>query len=165
MQDLMGKVSRTSLELHEHLGRGPTPQEIAKRAKLPLNKVRIALEVSKRKYTLSLDEPLGEDQGSELGNLIADEEASSPEETVMLESLSKETRTSLDILEPREAFILRKRFGIGEYSEHTLEQISRELGITRERVRQLQNRALKRLRDYSHTRDLPLAELFEEGKN
>jgi RNA polymerase sigma factor (sigma-70 family) len=165
MQDLMGKVNRASVELLAHLDRKPTPQEIAKRAKLPLDKVRNALEVSKRKYTLSLDEPLGEDQGFELGKLIVDEGASTPEETVILESMSEETRTSLDILEPREAFILRKRFGIGEYCEHTLEQISRELGITRERVRQLQNRALKRLRDYSHTRHLPLAELFEEGKN
>jgi RNA polymerase sigma factor (sigma-70 family) len=165
MQDLMVKVSRASVELREHLGRKPTLQEIAKKAKLPLVKVESALEVNKRKYILSLDTPLGEDEGSELGNLIEDEETLSPEETVILENLSKETRTSLDILEPREKLILRKRFGLGEYSEHTLEQISQELGITRERVRQLQNRALERLRNYSHTRNLPLAELFEEMKN
>ena len=112
-----------------------------------------------------MEQPLGEDEGCELGNLLADEGASSPEETVILENLSKVTRTSLDILEPREKLILRKRFGIGEYSEHTLEQISRELGITRERVRQLQNRALERLRDYSIAKRLPLTELFEEMKN
>jgi RNA polymerase primary sigma factor len=151
--------------LLEQLGRKPTPQEIAKRARLPLDKVRNALEANKRKYTLSLDEPLGEDEGSELGNLIADEEVSSPEEAVILENLSKEILTSLDILEPREELILRKRFGIGEHSEHTLEQISRELGITRERVRQLQNRALKRLKNYSRSGRLPLSELFEETKN
>jgi RNA polymerase primary sigma factor len=165
MQDLMSKVSRTSVELLEHLGRKPTPQEIAKRARLPLNKVKDALEVNKRRYILSLDEPLGEGEGSELGNLMEDKEALSPEDTVILENLSKETRTSLDILDQRDKLILRKRFGIGEYSEHTLEQISQELGITRERVRQLQNRALKRLRNYSRTRRLPLEELFEEMKN
>jgi RNA polymerase primary sigma factor len=165
MQDLMGRVSRASLELLEQLGRKPTPQEIAKRARLPLDKVRNALEVDKRKYTLSLNEPLGEDEGSELGNLIADEEVSSPEEAVILENLSKEILTSLDILDTREELILRKRFGIGEHSEHTLEQISRELGITRERVRQLQNRALKRLKNYSRSGRLSLSELFEETKN
>jgi RNA polymerase sigma factor (sigma-70 family) len=165
MQDLIGKVSRTSLDLLEQLGRKPTPQEIAKRARLPLDKVRNALEVNKRKYTLSLNEPLGEDEGSELGNLIADEEVSSPEEAVILENLSKEILTSLDILDTREELILRKRFGIGEHSEHTLEQISRELGITRERVRQLQNRALKRLKNYSRSGRLSLSELFEETKN
>ncbi len=165
MQDLMGRVSRASVELREHLGRKPTPQEISRKARLPLDKVKNALEINKRRYTLSLDEPLGEDAGSELGNLIEDKEALSPEETVIVENLSKETRTSLDILDQREKLILRKRFGIGEYSEHTLEQISQELGITRERVRQLQNRALARLRNYSHTRNLPLAELFEEMKN
>jgi RNA polymerase primary sigma factor len=165
MQDLMVKVSRASVELGEHLGRKPTPQEISRKARLPLDKVKNALEINKRRYTLSLDEPLGEDEGSELGSLIEDKEALSPEETVILENLSKETRTSLDILDQREKLILRKRFGIGECSEHTLEQISQELGITRERVRQLQNRALARLRNYSHTRNLPLAELFEEMKN
>jgi len=165
MQDLMSKVSRASVELLEHLGRKPTPQEIARRAKLPLDKVRDALEVNKRKYTVSLDEPLGEDEGSELGNLIADEEVGSPEESVILENMSTQTRISLNILEPREELILRKRFGIGEYDEHTLEEVSQELGITRERVRQLQNRALKRLKNYSRTRRLPLAELFEEKKN
>jgi RNA polymerase primary sigma factor len=165
MQDLMGKVSRVSVELVEHLGRKPTPKEIAKRARLPLDKVREALEVNKRKYTISLDEPVGADEGSELANLIADEQISSPEETVILENLSEQTQTSLEILEPREELILRKRFGIGEYNEHTLEQVSQELGITRERVRQLQNRALKRLRNYSRTQRLPLAELFEEKKN
>jgi RNA polymerase primary sigma factor len=165
MQDLMGKVSRVSVELVEHLGRKPTPKEIAKRARLPLDKVREALEVNKRKYTISLDEPVGADEGSELANLIADEQISSPEETVILENLSEQTQTSLEILEPREELILRKRFGIGEYNEHTLEQVSQELGITRERVRQLQNRALKRLRNYSRTKRLPLAELFEEKKN
>jgi RNA polymerase sigma factor (sigma-70 family) len=165
MQDLMSKVSRASVELLEHLGRKPTPQEIAKRAKLPLEKVRDALEVNMRKYTVSLDEPLGEDEGSELGNLIADEEVGSPEESTILQNASKQTRISLNILEPREELILRKRFGIGEYDEHTLEEVSQELGITRERVRQLQNRALKRLKNYSRTRRLPLAELFEEKKN
>lgn len=165
MQDLMGKVSRASVELIDHLGRKPTPQEIAKRARLPLDKVRDALEINQRKFTVSLDEPIGEDEGAGLGNLIADEEVGSPEETVILENASKQTRISLDILEPREELILRKRFGIGEYDEHTLEEVSRELGITRERVRQLQNRALKRLKNYSRTRRLPLAELFEEKKN
>ena len=165
MQDLMGKVSRASVELLEALGRKPTAREISRKASVPLDKVKNALEVKKRKYALSLEQPLGEDEGCELGNLLADEGASSPEETVILENLSKVTRTSLDILEPREKLILRKRFGIGEYSEHTLEQISRELGITRERVRQLQNRALERLRDYSIAKRLPLTELFEEMKN
>lgn len=143
--ELLTKVTNTTRKLTGELGREPTPAEIAKRMKLPTEQVANLLMISRD--TVSLEMPVGNDGNSELRDLIADEEGITPMDTVIDEDLSNTVMRALDALNPREQRIIRMRFGIGEKESHTLAEIGREFGLSRERIRQLQALALRKLRN------------------
>jgi RNA polymerase primary sigma factor len=143
--ELLTKVTGTTRKLTAELGREPTAAEIAKRMKLPSDQVANLLMISRD--TVSLEMPVGNDGNSELRDLIADEEGTTPMDTVIDEDLSNTVMRALDALNPREQRIIRMRFGIGEKESHTLAEIGREFGLSRERIRQLQALALRKLRN------------------
>ncbi|HYR03560.1 MAG TPA: sigma-70 family RNA polymerase sigma factor [Syntrophobacteria bacterium] len=145
MVEIINKVVRTSQELLREKGRKPTPAEIGERMALPPEKVRRILEIASRRQTISLDTPLGNGD-SELIDFIENDSILSPEEAVMEWHQVRQTRKMLATLTPREERVLRRRFGIGERAPRTLEELGREFGITRERVRQIEAKALNKLR-------------------
>lgn len=145
MLDAINKLRRASTELTREMGRAPAPEELAEKLELPVEKVKNILEVARRRNSTSLDAPIGEGD-SDLGSLIADEEAVSPEEAFFLSNLAERTRRVLATLTPREERILRRRFGIDEPRHRTLKEVGEEFGVTRERVRQIEARALDKLR-------------------
>lgn len=142
--ELLTKVTSMTRKLTGELGREPTPAEIAKRMKLPADQVANLLMISRD--TVSLEMPVGNDGTSELRDLIADDEGATPMDSVIDEDLSKSVLRALESLNPREQRIIRMRFGIGEKESHTLAEIGREFGLSRERIRQLQALALRKLR-------------------
>ncbi|MGB5504357.1 MAG: sigma-70 family RNA polymerase sigma factor, partial [Polyangiales bacterium] len=142
--ELLTKVTGMTRKLTGEFGREPSAAEIAKRMKLPTDQVANLLMISRD--TVSLEMPVGNDGNSELRDLIADEEAGTPMDTVIGEDLSKSVERALETLNPREQRIIRMRFGIGEKESHTLAEIGREFGLSRERIRQLQALALRKLR-------------------
>jgi RNA polymerase primary sigma factor len=142
--ELLTKVTGMTRRLTGELGREPTAAEIAKRMKLPADQVANLLMISRD--TVSLEMPVGNDGNSELRDLIADDEAGTPMDSVIGEDLSKSVMRALETLNPREQRIIRMRFGIGEKESHTLAEIGREFGLSRERIRQLQALALRKLR-------------------
>ncbi len=141
------RIRRSAAEISAETGRKATLDEIACRMELPSERVKAALETAGRRY-LSLDSPIG-DGDSQVKNFIPDPEAASPEEDVLARSLAQRTREILEVLSSREALVLRRRFGIGHQGEWTLEQLAQELGVTRERIRQIEKRALVKLRYFS----------------
>ncbi|MFZ1862628.1 MAG: sigma-70 family RNA polymerase sigma factor [Polyangiales bacterium] len=143
--ELLTKVTGMTRKLTGELGREPTPAEIAKRMKLPADQVANLLMISRD--TVSLEMPVGNDGTSELRDLIADDEGATPMDSVIGEDLSKSVLRALESLNPREQRIIRMRFGIGEKESHTLAEIGREFGLSRERIRQLQALALRKLRN------------------
>jgi RNA polymerase primary sigma factor len=143
--ELLSKVTGMTRKLTGELGREPSAAEIAKRMKLPADQVANLLMISRD--TISLEMPVGNDGNSELRDLIADDEAGTPMDTVIGEDLSKSVLKALETLNPREQRIIRMRFGIGEKEAHTLAEIGREFGLSRERIRQLQALALRKLRN------------------
>ena len=143
--ELLTKVTSMTRKLTGELGREPTAAEIAKRMKLPADQVANLLMISRD--TVSLEMPVGNDGTSELRDLIADEEGATPMDSVIDEDLSKSVMRALEALNPREQRIIRMRFGIGEKESHTLAEIGREFGLSRERIRQLQALALRKLRN------------------
>jgi RNA polymerase primary sigma factor len=143
--ELLTKVSGMTRKLTGELGREPSPAEIATRMKLPTDQVANLLMISRD--TVSLEMPVGNDGNSELRDLIADDEAGTPMDSVVGEDLSKSVLKALEALNPREQRIIRMRFGIGEKESHTLAEIGREFGLSRERIRQLQALALRKLRN------------------
>lgn len=143
--ELLTKVTGMTRKLTGELGREPTAAEIAKRMKLPADQVANLLMISRD--TISLEMPVGNDGNSELRDLISDEEAATPMDSLVGEDLSKSVLRALDALNPREQRIIRMRFGIGEKEAHTLAEIGREFGLSRERIRQLQALALRKLRN------------------
>jgi RNA polymerase sigma factor (sigma-70 family) len=143
--ELLTKVTGMTRKLTGELGREPTAIEIATRMKLPADQVANLLMISRD--TVSLEMPVGNDGNSELRDLIADDEAGTPMDSVIGEDLSKSVLRALDTLNPREQRIIRMRFGIGEKESHTLAEIGREFGLSRERIRQLQALALRKLRN------------------
>ena len=145
MVELINKVMRISQELLRERGRKPTPGEIGERMALPPDKVRRVLEIASRRQTISLDTPLGNGD-SELIDFIENDSVLSPEEAVMEWHQVRQTRKILATLTPREERVLRRRFGIGERAPRTLEQLGHEFGLTRERVRQIEAKALTKLR-------------------
>ena len=142
--ELLTKVTGMTRKLTGELGREPSPAEIATRMKLPTDQVANLLMISRD--TVSLEMPVGNDGNSELRDLIADDEAGTPMDSVIGEDLSKSVMRALETLNPREQRIIRMRFGIGEKESHTLAEIGREFGLSRERIRQLQALALRKLR-------------------
>ena len=143
--ELLTKVTGMTRKLTGELGREPSPAEIAKRMKLPTEQVANLLMISRD--TVSLEMPVGNDGNSELRDLISDDEGATPMDSVIGEDLSKSVMRALETLNPREQRIIRMRFGIGEKESHTLAEIGREFGLSRERIRQLQALALRKLRN------------------
>jgi RNA polymerase primary sigma factor len=143
MIETINKVSRTRRSLVQELGREPTPEEIAHKMELPVEQVQKALKCSKE--PVSLDAPVGDDGDAHLGDFIEDTTFQSPEKIAQQADLSEQTRSLLKSLTPREAQVIRMRFGIEEKSEHTLEEIGELFCVTRERIRQIEAKALKKL--------------------
>ncbi|MBI4013631.1 MAG: sigma-70 family RNA polymerase sigma factor [Candidatus Rokubacteria bacterium] len=142
MIETLNRLSRVNRGLFQELGREPTPEEIAKRSGLPLRKVRLILESSKK--PLSLETPIGED--SDLGDFLEDKGTPSPSDSLLSQDLTAQVERALASLSPKEAEILRLRFGIGEEGEHTLEEVGQRFEVTRERIRQIEAKALRKLR-------------------
>ena len=152
MIETINKLVRTSRYLVQELGREPTPEEIAERMELPLDKVRKVLKIAKE--PISLETPIGEDEDSHLGDFIEDKSITSPSESVISVNLAEQTRKVLATLTPREEKVLRMRFGIGEKSDHTLEEVGQDFEVTRERIRQIEAKALRKLRHPSRSKRL-----------
>lgn len=152
MSDRIRKLYRVSRELEQKFGREPTPKEIAEEMDLTAQKVRWMLRISRR--PLSLEKPVGEDGDSELGSFIEDEDTVSPSDSATHDLLRKELENALATISPREARILRLRFGLIDGRAHTLEELGQKFGLTRERIRQIEGEALRRLRHPSRARRL-----------
>ncbi len=152
MIETINKLIRTSRHLVQELGREPTPEEIANEMGLPLDKVRKVLKIAKE--PISLETPIGEEEDSHLGDFIEDKRSPSPLESAINYDLSEQVRRVLQILSPREEKVLRRRFGIGEAADHTLEEVGQEFDVTRERIRQIEAKALRKLRHPSRSKRL-----------
>ncbi len=152
MIETINKLIRTSRYLVQELGREPTPEEVAEKMELPLDKVRKVLKIAKE--PISLETPIGEEEDSHLGDFIEDKNAVNPAEAVINLNLSDQTRKVLKTLTPREEKVLRMRFGIGEKSDHTLEEVGQDFEVTRERIRQIEAKALRKLRHPSRSKAL-----------
>ncbi|MEK6600136.1 MAG: RNA polymerase sigma factor RpoD [Deltaproteobacteria bacterium] len=144
MIETINRLLQTSRQLLKELGREPTPDEIAERMDIHVSKVRRILRLMKQ--TLSLETPIGDDDESSLGDFIEDEKSPSPAEAAIESDLSDQTKRVLATLTPREEKVLRMRFGVGEKQDYTLEEVGKVLGVTRERVRQIEAKAIRRLR-------------------
>jgi RNA polymerase primary sigma factor len=150
MIETINKLIRTSRLLVQQLGREPTPEEVAVKMELPVDKVRKVLKIAKE--PISLETPIGEEEDSYLGDFIEDKKIINPAEAVMNINLSEQTRKVLATLTPREEKVLRMRFGIGEKSDHTLEEVGQDFFVTRERIRQIEAKALRKLRHPSRAK-------------
>lgn len=160
MIETINKMVRTSRLLIQELGREPTPEEIAERMEMPVEKVKKVQKISKD--PISLETPIGEEEDSSLGDFIPDSNIISPQDAVMSVTLSEQTRSVLSTLTPREEKVLRMRFGIGEKSDHTLEEVGQDFFVTRERIRQIEAKALRKLRHPSRAK---LLKSYMEGNN
>ena len=152
MIETINKLMRTSRYLVQEHGREPTPEEIAQKMEFPLEKVRKVLKIAKE--PISLETPIGEEEDSHLGDFIEDKNILSPGDAVINFGLAEQTRKVLTSLTPREEKVLRMRFGIGEKADHTLEEVGRDFSVTRERIRQIEAKALRKLRHPSRSRKL-----------
>jgi len=152
MIETINKLIRTSRYLVQELGREPTPEEIAEKMEMPLDKVRKVLKIAKE--PISLETPIGEEEDSHLGDFIEDKSVVSPIDAVINNNLEEQTRRVLKTLTPREEKVLRMRFGIGEKSDHTLEEVGQDFEVTRERIRQIEAKALRKLRHPSRSKQL-----------
>jgi len=152
MIETINKLIRTSRYLVQEYGREPTPEEIAEKMEIPLEKVRKVLKIAKE--PISLETPIGEEEDSHLGDFIEDKGVVSPSDMVINVNLAEQTRKILASLTPREEKVLRMRFGIGEKSDHTLEEVGQNFDVTRERIRQIEAKALRRLRHPSRSKQL-----------
>jgi RNA polymerase primary sigma factor len=152
MIETINKLIRTSRYLVQELGREPTPEEIAERMDFSLDKVRKVLKIAKE--PISLDTPIGEEEDSYLGDFIEDKKVTSPSEAVVQLNLSEQTRKVLATLTPREEKVLKMRFGIDEKADHTLEEVGQNFDVTRERIRQIEAKALRKLRHPSRSKKL-----------
>jgi RNA polymerase primary sigma factor len=152
MIETINKLIRTSRYLVQEMGREPTPEEIAEKMELPIDKVRKVLKIAKE--PISLETPIGEEEDSHLGDFIEDKKIVSPSEAVLRRNLADQTRKVLATLTPREEKVLRMRFGIGEKADHTLEEVGQDFEVTRERIRQIEAKALRKLRHPSRSKRL-----------
>ncbi len=158
MIETINKLIRTSRALVQELGREPTSEEIAKRMDIPVSKVRKVLKIAQE--PISLETPIGEEEDSHLGDFIEDRTAVSPSDAVINLNLREQTESVLKTLTPREERVIKLRFGVGEGSEHTLEEVGQNFAVTRERIRQIEAKALRKLRHPSRSRRL---KAFLEG--
>lgn len=152
MIETINKLIRTSRYLVQEMGREPTPEEIAARMDMSLDKVRKVLKIAVE--PISLETPIGEEEDNHIGDFLEDKSTSSPSENVIMSALSEQTQKALATLTPREEKVLRMRFGIGEKSDHTLEEVGQNFDVTRERIRQIEAKALRKLRHPSRSKKL-----------
>jgi len=152
MIETINKLIRTSRYLVQEIGREPTPEEIASKMEIPLDKVRKVLKIAKE--PISLETPVGEEEDSHLGDFIEDKRIITPSDAVVNINLQEQTKKVLATLTPREEQVLRMRFGIGEKSDHTLEEVGQKFTVTRERIRQIEAKALRKLRHPSRSKRL-----------
>jgi len=152
MIETINKLIRTSRYLVQEIGREPTPEEIAEKMELPLDKVRKVLKIAKE--PISLETPIGEEEDSHLGDFIEDKSITSPADAVIGLNLADQISKVLQTLSNREEKVLRMRFGIGERSDHTLEEVGQDFEVTRERIRQIEAKALRKLRHPSRSKQL-----------
>jgi RNA polymerase primary sigma factor len=152
MMDAISKVVRTSRQLLNEIGREPTPEELAEKLHMPLEKVRKTLKIAKE--PLSLETPIGDEGDSHLGDLIEDKNAILPIDATIQSNLRETTTRVLASLTPREERILRMRFGIGMNTDHTLEEVGYQFSVTRERIRQIEAKALRKLKHPSRSKIL-----------
>ncbi|HET6464805.1 MAG TPA: RNA polymerase sigma factor RpoD [Nitrospiria bacterium] len=152
MIETINKLIRTSRHLVQELGREPVPEEIGEKMDLPIEKVRKILKIAKE--PISLETPIGEEEDSHLGDFIEDKKAVSPIEAAIRYDLQRQITNILQTLTPREERVLRKRFGIGENTDHTLEEVGQDFEVTRERIRQIEAKALRKLRHPSRSKKL-----------
>ena len=160
MIETINKLIRTQRALVQELGREPTSEEIAKRMDIPVGKVRKVLKIAQE--PISLETPIGEEEDSHLGDFIEDRNVVSPAEAVISLNLKEQTDTVLKSLTPREEQVIKMRFGIGMNTDHTLEEVGQNFAVTRERIRQIEAKALRKLRHPSRSRKL---KAFLEGRN
>ncbi len=152
MIETINKITRVSRQMAQEVGREPTPEELAEKLDMPIEKVEQILEVAKE--PVSLETPVGDDDDSQLGDFIGDIHAENPLDATVSEALAKATLEVLDNLTPREEKVLRMRFGIGMNTDHTLEEVGKQFGVTRERIRQIEAKALRKLRHPSRSQKL-----------
>ena len=160
MIETINKLVRTQRQLVQELGREPTSEEIAKRMDIPVAKVRKILKIAQE--PISLETPIGEEEDSHLGDFIEDKAVVSPSDAVINLSLKEQTSSVLKTLTPREEKVIKMRFGLDDGSEHTLEEVGQSFAVTRERIRQIEAKALRKLRHPSRSRKL---RAFLEGSN
>jgi len=152
MIETINKLTRTSRSLVQELGREPNAEEIGKRMDMPVSKVRKIMKIAQE--PISLETPIGEEEDSHLGDFIEDRGVLSPIDSVLVSNLQDQTRRVLKSLTPREEQVLKMRFGVGDGSEHTLEEVGRSFNVTRERIRQIESKALRKLRHPSRAKKL-----------
>jgi RNA polymerase primary sigma factor len=148
--EIINKITKVMSELVQEMGEEPTPDEIAERLKIPVEKVREILRMTKD--TISLETPVGEEEGSYLRDFIEDKDVLSPLDVAMEADMKKQIDRILSSLTPKEEQIIRKRFGIGENEPRTLEEVGLEFDVTRERIRQIEAKAIRKLRHPSRSR-------------
>jgi RNA polymerase primary sigma factor len=159
MIETINKLIRTSRSLVQELGREPTSEEIAQRMDIPVSKVRKVMKIAQE--PISLETPIGEEEDSHLGDFIEDRNVVSPADAVINLNLKEQTDSVLKTLTPREERVIKMRFGVGDGSEHTLEEVGQNFAVTRERIRQIEAKALRKLRHPSRSRKL---RAFLEGR-
>jgi RNA polymerase primary sigma factor len=152
MIEVINKIVRTSRQMFSEIGREPTPEELAEKLHMPLEKVRKTLKIAKE--PLSLETPIGDEGDSQLGDLIEDKNAILPIDAAIQSNLREATTRVLASLTPREERIVRMRFGLGMNSDHTLEEVGQQFSLTRERIRQIEAKALRKLKHPSQSREL-----------
>ena len=158
MIETFNKLIRASRSLIQELGREPNPEEIARKMEIPVQRVRKVLKIAQQ--PISLDTPIGEEEDRYLGDFIEDRQVASPVEAILKVKFKEETQAVLKTLTPREEKILKMRFGVGDGVEHTLEEVGQSFALTRERIRQIESNALRKLRHPSRSR---LLRAFLEG--
>ena len=152
MIETINKLVRTGRQMLHEIGREPTPEELAEKLQMPLEKVRKVMKIAKE--PISLETPIGDEEDSQLGDFIEDKNAVLPLDSAIQENLKETTTRVLASLTPREERVLRMRFGIGMNTDHTLEEVGQQFSVTRERIRQIEAKALRKLKHPSRSRKL-----------
>jgi RNA polymerase primary sigma factor len=152
MSEAINKIMRTRRQILNEIGREPTPKELGKKLGMPIEKVHKVLQIVKE--PLSLEKPIGDEEDSHLGDLIEDKNAIQPIDAMIQSNLRETTTRVLASLTPREERIVRMRFGLGMNSDHTLEEVGQQFSVTRERIRQIEAKAIRKLKHPSRSRVL-----------